>query len=598
MKSIILAVALAVVAFAAVVPAAVVLDLLLVGPALAQWSLDPAENLVVGGGPGDQTVPHAVTMPVGGDFAGFTYVGFYNNASGNYDVGLQMLSPDGIPMWAEGGIIVSAHAQDSWVMDWGLAADAAGNALLTFVDIRDGNNNVHVYKISPNGEFLWGPDGIALTADSDFKGAPCITVTGGDDVVVVWIQESATAGVRMQRLNAGGDLLLPAGGIVVSDPEDTMPFGTALVPSGGGDIILGYVPVSSFTSYRQIKAQRFDPSASPVWDEAVWVMDDATVPMGSAFKLESDGDGGAVFAWSVAVGMDFGARVQRLGHDGSEHFAHNGAAVHVSGATGQIDPDAAYNPLTGETTVVYTQMNSNQSQKGLSAQRFDAAGNRLWGAAGTVLRPQDQTLETWADILWVGDTLMGMCLEATPSWATDRVVAFGLGNAGELIWDDELVVVASTPSAKTDLMVMATDDNMAVGIWADQMNGSDDILAQNLFRDGSFDGDTLSNDEEGETTEQLPHPHLFQLRANYPNPFNPVTTIGFALPRSSQISLRIHDARGRLVKTLVEGYLAADEHSIVWHGDDDRGMPVPSGAYYYTLQDESTEVTRKMMLLK
>lgn len=125
-------------------PLTVVL-LLLAILAHAQWSDDPAVNLVVGDGPGAQVVPHLAVVPDGVEPAGHTYVGWYDNDSGNYDVLLQLLGPDGVPVFAPGGLIVSAHPQNTWVMDWSLAVDQGGNAVLAFADIRGGDSNIHIY---------------------------------------------------------------------------------------------------------------------------------------------------------------------------------------------------------------------------------------------------------------------------------------------------------------------------------------------------------------------------------------------------------------------------------------------------------------------
>ncbi len=219
--------------------------LLVATTAFSQWSTNPALNLVVGNGPGSQTVPHVAVVTEGVSFLDCSYVGFYDTNSGNYDMALQLLSPDGNPMFPAGGIIVSDNNQDTWVMDWGLAVDGEANALVSFVDIRDGNSNIHIYKISPNGEFLWGDDGISLTADGDFKGAPNVTATSNGDVVVVWMQESAQSAVRMQRLSSDGDLLLAEGGIIASEAEDSAPFGTILIPTANNDVLVAHVPNSN-----------------------------------------------------------------------------------------------------------------------------------------------------------------------------------------------------------------------------------------------------------------------------------------------------------------------------------------------------------------
>jgi hypothetical protein len=80
---------------------------------------------------------------------------------------------------------------------------------------------------------------------------------------------------------------------------------------------------------------------------------------------------------------------------------------------------------------------------------------------------------------------------------------------------------------------------------------------------------------------------------NSPNPFNPMTLIEFTLPRAGHASLRIYDARGRLVATPVDGHVDAGYNAVNWDG---RGRP--SGIYYYQLQSGDVLETRKMMLLK
>jgi len=80
---------------------------------------------------------------------------------------------------------------------------------------------------------------------------------------------------------------------------------------------------------------------------------------------------------------------------------------------------------------------------------------------------------------------------------------------------------------------------------------------------------------------------------NFPNPFNPTTTIEFALPRETTVSMQVFDAQGRLVVTLVNGSLAAGTHSVTW---DARSQP--SGIYFYRVAAGVDVAMRKMVLLK
>ncbi|MDD2230296.1 MAG: FlgD immunoglobulin-like domain containing protein [Candidatus Cloacimonetes bacterium] len=89
------------------------------------------------------------------------------------------------------------------------------------------------------------------------------------------------------------------------------------------------------------------------------------------------------------------------------------------------------------------------------------------------------------------------------------------------------------------------------------------------------------------------------LLGNYPNPFNPSTTIGFTLPHAGNTSLEIFNLKGQLVKELYSNTdLALGEHSSVWDGKDNNGNPVSSGIYYYRLSFAGKSVNRKMVMLK
>jgi len=93
-------------------------------------------------------------------------------------------------------------------------------------------------------------------------------------------------------------------------------------------------------------------------------------------------------------------------------------------------------------------------------------------------------------------------------------------------------------------------------------------------------------------------PDEFVLEANYPNPFNPQTTIEFGLPRDAEVRLEVYNLLGQCVTILVDGHLSAGRHRIDWDGTDADGQPVASGVYLYRLTADSFVSTRKMVLLK
>ncbi len=94
-------------------------------------------------------------------------------------------------------------------------------------------------------------------------------------------------------------------------------------------------------------------------------------------------------------------------------------------------------------------------------------------------------------------------------------------------------------------------------------------------------------------------PEVFSLVDNYPNPFNPATTIRYALPQAADVELTVYNVVGQPVRTLVAESQSAGRYVVEWDATDDRGYSVSSGMYFYRLQagDAFLQV-KKMLLLK
>jgi hypothetical protein len=89
-----------------------------------------------------------------------------------------------------------------------------------------------------------------------------------------------------------------------------------------------------------------------------------------------------------------------------------------------------------------------------------------------------------------------------------------------------------------------------------------------------------------------------KLNYNYPNPFNPTTTISFDLAQPGKVKLCVYNVKGQLVKTLINGQYIPGKHRIVWDGRDNSNRGVASGVYFYRLQTKGYTQTRKMLMLK
>jgi len=90
----------------------------------------------------------------------------------------------------------------------------------------------------------------------------------------------------------------------------------------------------------------------------------------------------------------------------------------------------------------------------------------------------------------------------------------------------------------------------------------------------------------------------FQLFDNYPNPFNPTTTIDFSIPEAGNVKVKIFNINGELIKNYNLGNMNSGIQNIVWNAIDNSGMTVAAGTYFYQLNYKNQTITKKMLLLK
>ncbi|MDO9578744.1 MAG: choice-of-anchor J domain-containing protein [Candidatus Cloacimonadales bacterium] len=131
--------------------------------------------------------------------------------------------------------------------------------------------------------------------------------------------------------------------------------------------------------------------------------------------------------------------------------------------------------------------------------------------------------------------------------------------------------------------------------------GSNNFQFAFFFNGDSFDLDywyldnvVLSTSTEAGNIVNLAN----ALKGNYPNPFNPTTTIAFSVITPGPVSIDIYNIKGEKVKTLVKGEFDAKEYNVVWNGTDDNGKQVSSGVYFYKMISNNYSSTRKMIMLK
>ena len=143
--------------------------------------------------------------------------------------------------------------------------------------------------------------------------------------------------------------------------------------------------------------------------------------------------------------------------------------------------------------------------------------------------------------------------------------------------------------------VRLSDGEYQLTLWATNFKGTcfADRDWDNNWVDDPFVVAEVSTTSAAESLPATP----FALQPNYPNPFNPSTTIPYQLTESVEVELTIFDMLGRKVRTLASGRQAAGAYQVEWDGRDDAGWVVAGGAYFYRLHFGDYAQVRRLMLL-
>jgi hypothetical protein len=441
----------------------------------AQWPSSPSTNLSVADGTGEQVLPKIAALRDGG-----SYVGWFDSRNGSYEVRLQRLDKDGVEQWAHNGIVVSNNPQSTSLVDWDLVCDSDDHCVLTFTDTRAGGDlDCYAYRITPAGTQLWGTNGVALSNNVDFEANPRVVEASDGDLVFTWVN-SGTRTVRVQRLDRAGTPRFAQDGVGFAGDTGATPGFVQMVASDSGSVILTWMRATSFTAQRHLHAMKFDVLGNAVWNGGVRlpIFDQASVPIAHQHKMQADGLGGAFVSWHFAVGSAFTARVQRLDASGLEVFAHNGVDLSTN-TNNKFDPAMAVDVATQSVIAYFNERNATQSQWGISAQRLDGAGNRLWGASGVTLVPVGSINYVAPQAAAFCNGAMGFVFEQSLGGTAGALRAFQLDFNGVSSWAAP-VYVSNVVSDKLRLQAMSSTSGNATLAWTDLRGAGGDLVMQTI----------------------------------------------------------------------------------------------------------------------
>ncbi len=193
---------------------------------------------------------------------------------------------------------------------------------------------------------------------------------------------------------------------------------------------------------------------------------------------------------------------------------------------------------------------------------------------------------------WIGNKLSHTITYSRSKTLFTRVRAKnGAGLIGDWSrWSDGIIIKSSADSINFEIADESTSE--------ENSDKSSEIDNADDDKEKLTDQTKSEADLPGVVSMAIEIPNSFEISQNYPNPFNSSTTINYQLPEDCQVLIKIFNARGEEVRTLVDEYKTAAYHSVVWNGKDDDGSPVVSGIYLYQIQAGKNIGTKKMIFVE
>lgn len=440
--------------------------------ALAQWNTDLSKNLLVSEeGKNGQSL---VQMGAASD--GGVYIAWISWENSNYYVKLQALDKQGNNRFGNGGMYICRQPTPSWSSGYGFTVTDDNCVVIVNPDMRNGEWQAYAYKISPEGEHLWNPEGIALMKSGDgaaFNPKVCQTAAGN---LIIGYKVMGEKGNKLSFSKLGADgVSLWGSTLDVRGTEDL--FGMVL---SGRD---GFI-VTSFESGNYY-ASRYSGSGDMVWDKKAVLDESGAVKVSSEPFVVSDGMDGLVAGWRYAVsGFSTGGKVRHIDSEGNRTFpedftTRNLPFTAVDKVAKQIyvfssDPESsAYYPLVW---------------------KMDYAGKHLWDSEGVLLSAPGTQYSMYG-INQLGNDVF-FVYRHVYAFNRSAIEYTRINENGEVLMQN--VTICNAESEKDRGGISPVRDGQFITAWSDELsNLGGNVYAQNTIVEtsqgvGSAAGDNLA----------------------------------------------------------------------------------------------------------
>lgn len=436
-----------------------------------QWTNNVADNLEIAA----QSTADLQSLSTSD---GKTWIAYYHNNAGNYDMRAQLLDVNGNKLLGANGVLVSGQPSGSATYVFTICLDANGNLIIAYQYQVSGVNTAVVSKVQQDGSLPWGASGIQLGAGL----SPFASVLTNGETIVAW-NNTTPPTLYMQKISA-------AGAVAWTTPVPVL-VGTSnstrgqVIPNPGGKFTLVFqrkgVGIST-TLY----AQRYSSEGVAAWAAPLQISTLTT--SGARFYSGFAENDTTYFGFYASSGSRFLSYVQRINPDGTIPWGTNGTAFSTY-STGsdpyQQTTNIASTPGSPYVWAVCTYSNTAQSQYGVYVQKFaKATGARLLDPLGKEVFPISTNFDTQAGALSLfNDAPVFMSYDANY-----KIYATRLNGTGDFVWPGNRVVLSSTtaggstPKGRFAFTYMNVDN--AVAVWYDNRGVEYRAYAQNITSAG------------------------------------------------------------------------------------------------------------------
>ena len=540
--------------------------------------------------------PHIVA-----DGSGGAFIGWQDQRSDMSDIYVQRIDGGGSVQWTGNGVAVCTASNGQYYAY--LDRDGSGGVLISWMDDRTGVYQIYVQRLNGSGSTLWTGNGVELTARPSYQYDPRVVSDGTGGAIVSWHDIS---NVYAQRVDSGGSVQWIDNGLLVCGAAGSQS-PCLIIPNGDGGACITWKDnrasnLDIYVSNVEIDGELYEPLPS------ISSVGDIPADQGGRVWLAWDASRDEIFQGNLVTGYTIWRAIDPaaalLTRDEGRLFLAAADGIPADLPAGVVreeifDGAAYYWELIAEQDIYY------RDTYGLPIETlYDSTG------AGTGYHYFQVVAQTVYSTMYFASA-------PDSGYSVDNLAPCPpLALAGEQSFAPDGLELTWSPNDEADLdyyniyrdvdptfdpspgnLLTSTCDTMTfdggwdweAGYWykvsAVDIHGNESVFAV-------LGPDMVTGDDP------MPLPDATFLAQNFPNPFNPITTIAFGLKKSGHVSLRIYDAAGRLVATLVDESRAAGSYTADWNARSTDGHAVSSGVYFYRLSAPGYERTRKMVLLK